>query len=242
MFKKRKLAPKKIEFYPWLPEVEGFKTPATPASTVIPEWYKNIRPFTQGNKYSAQSANQTNFTIKKCVPVLDAMSAGYTVCLQNDVVVEKNENDETVFNWKSGGSLIESHSTNQIAEEFVPSNYYPSPFKFMQMFGIKVPRGYSIWITHPVNRNDLPFLTLTGFVDADSYHEPINFPFFIQKDFVGIIKHGTPIAQIIPVKRDKWQMIEKKYTKKVVVQSYKKYWTWAYEAYKKIHWSRKSFD
>jgi hypothetical protein len=236
---KRKLTAKKIEFYPWLPETEGFKTSAIPSSAVIPNWYKNIRPFTTGKKFSLLSPN---LTIKKCVPVLDAMSAGYMVCLQNDIVVEKNENDETVFNWRSGGSLVEMHSTAQIAEDFVPSNYYPIPFKFMQMFGIKVPRGYSLWITHPVNRNDLPFLTLTGFVDADTYHEPINFPFFIQKDFVGIIKHGTPIAQIIPIKRDKWQMEEKKYTKKVVTESYRKYWTWAYESYKKLNWSKKSYN
>jgi hypothetical protein len=239
MLKKRKLTAKKIEFYPWLPEVEGFKTPAIPASTVIPDWYKNIKPFSTGKKISLLSSN---LTIKKCIPVLDAMSAGYMVCLQNDIVVEKNENEETVFNWKSGGNLIETHSTKQISEEFIPLNYYPIPFKFVQQFGIKIPRGYSLWVTHPVNRNDLPFLTLTGFVDADSYNEPINFPFFIQKDFVGIIKHGTPIAQIIPIKRNNWQMKEKKYSKKVVAQSYKKYWTWVYEAYKKIDWSRKSYN
>lgn len=239
MFKKRKLNAKKIEFYPWHPEVEGFKTPPVPSSKKVPEWYKQIRPFGHGKTYSAMNPN---LTIKKCVPVLDAMTAGYMSCLQVDIVVEKNENNETVFNWKSGGSLVESHSPMQIASEFVPEGYYPIPFKFMQVFGIKIPKGYSLWITHPVNRNDLPFLTLTGFVDADEYHEPINFPFFIRNDFVGILKSGTPIAQIIPMKRENWQAEEKKYNKEIVTNMFHKYWTAAYDAYRKVFWSRKSYD
>jgi len=31
-----------------------------------------------------------------------------------------------------------------------------------------MPAGYSLLITHPFNRHDLPFVTLTGLVDADS--------------------------------------------------------------------------
>jgi hypothetical protein len=34
----------------------------------------------------------------------------------------------------------------------------------------------------------------------------INFPFFLKKDFNGIIKAGTPIIQAIPFKRETWDM------------------------------------
>jgi hypothetical protein len=61
---------------------------------------------------------------------------------------------------------------------------------------------------HPVNRYDLPFITLTGVVDSDIAMSPGNLPFFIKKDFEGIIPKGTPIVQIFPFKRDDWKSQE----------------------------------
>jgi hypothetical protein len=29
---------------------------------------------------------------------------------------------------------------------------------------------------------------------------------FIKKDFVGVIKQGTPLVQVIPIKREDWSM------------------------------------
>jgi len=51
------------------------------------------------------------------------------------------------------------------------------------------------------------FTILEGIVDTDQYHKPVNFPFvFKNKDFNGLIPAGTPIAQVIPFKRDSWNM------------------------------------
>ena len=43
---------------------------------------------------------------------------------------------------------------------------------------------------------------IPGYTDK----EVLNFhlPMWLKKDFIGIIKKGTPIAQIIPFKRDNW--------------------------------------
>ena len=49
--------------------------------------------------------------------------------------------------------------------------------KFNNFWTIETPPGYSMLITHPFNRPDLPFTTLTGLVDCDRYSETfINFP------------------------------------------------------------------
>ncbi len=37
--------------------------------------------------------------------------------------------------------------------------------KFHNLWTIEAPEGYSLLFTHPVNRFDLPFTTLTGWVD-----------------------------------------------------------------------------
>jgi hypothetical protein len=69
-----------------------------------------------------------------------------------------------------------------------------------------MPAGYSLLITHPFNRHDLPFVTLTGLVDADSYIDNfINFPaYWRDTAFSGVLPKGTPVAQCVPVKRDSW--------------------------------------
>jgi hypothetical protein len=61
-------------------------------------------------------------------------------------------------------------------------------------------------VTHPVNRYDLPFTTLTGLVDTDLYKDDfINFPAqWRNPKFRGVLPRGTPVAQCLPVKRDLW--------------------------------------
>jgi predicted membrane-bound spermidine synthase len=52
-----------------------------------------------------------------------------------------------------------------------------------------------------------PFTILPGIVDTDTYTAPVNFPFVLNDiNFEGLIPAGTPIAQVIPIKRDEWQM------------------------------------
>jgi hypothetical protein len=67
-------------------------------------------------------------------------------------------------------------------------------------------RGAGGLFTHPVNRTDLPFTTLTGLVDCDSFHDsPLNFPArWHDADFNGVLPKGTPVAQCLPVKREAW--------------------------------------
>jgi len=48
---------------------------------------------------------------------------------------------------------------------------------------------------------------MPGIVDTDKYFAPVNFPFVINDPkFEGLIPKGTPIAQVIPFKRDGWKM------------------------------------
>jgi redox-regulated HSP33 family molecular chaperone len=45
---------------------------------------------------------------------------------------------------------------------------------------------------------------LSGIVDTDTFDLPVEFPGWIVNDH--IIKAGDPLMQVIPFKRDKWQM------------------------------------
>jgi hypothetical protein len=55
----------------------------------------------------------------------------------------------------------------------------------------------------PLNRADERFTCFSGIVECDGYFEFINFPFvWNEPNFSGIVPAGTPLVQVIPIKRD----------------------------------------
>lgn len=72
---------------------------------------------------------------------------------------------------------------------------------FVNWWMLEIPKGWGMFFTHPVNRNDLPFQTLPGLVDLHAFRDfPVNFPArWVDPDFRGTLKAGTPIAQGFPV-------------------------------------------
>jgi len=94
----------------------------------------------------------------------------------------------------------------------------------------------------PVNKFDLPFQVITGFVDADTFPMPIQLPFFIRNSWEGVIETGTPIAQYIPIKRENWVSSVANYNKDVID---KNTWTWLRKitlSYKSQFWHKKSYQ
>jgi hypothetical protein len=160
----------------------------TPAYKKIPDWYRTTKPFSDNHE-----------TLKKCVPILDSMTAGYMLTLSADIFFSRG----TVQDLSHIG-IVQSHADSQIGDLKIPSEYYNTVYKWINSFILKTPKGYSTLFVHPANRIDLPFQTFSGLVDTDRFPLEVNFPFLIKKDFVGIIPAGTPIAQAIPIKREDW--------------------------------------
>ena len=61
-----------------------------PAYTMVPEWYKKTESYIGGEKKPTESGD-TLATIKRCMPVFDAISAGYLILLPADVWVSIKE-------------------------------------------------------------------------------------------------------------------------------------------------------
>jgi hypothetical protein len=77
----------------------------------------------------------------------------------------------------------------------------------MNPWAIKTPPGYSVLFIQPMHRESV-FTILPGVVDTDQYSAAVNFPFVLNEPtkFTGLIPAGTPMAQVIPFKRDSWEM------------------------------------
>jgi hypothetical protein len=188
------------------PEMERVLPKPIPALRGLPNWFKALPQ----NNFSAVS-NKELMTVKKCPPFIDAMTFGFLMPLVADLKVENGE-----FTWVSdipvAGNLrnltrspIDYHDSAQVkGTPFFDDDRFI--IKFNNFWTIGLPPGYSLFVTHPVNRADLPFTTLTGLVDSDVYADSlVHFPArWTDPNFNGVLPKGTPVAQCIAMKRENW--------------------------------------
>ncbi len=236
---------KKVVFKPkseYVQEVQA--SPATPSSKTLPMWYRNTLQYTGGNDLlkSAKTTNPSAGTFKLCVPVTDAMSAGYMITLPATILVTQDVLKQgPTITWGVNTQITDVQIPEVLGGTYpVPKGFSPQFFRWHFNWVITTPPGYSLWVTHPSHRWDLPFMTLNGFVDTDKHPNNLLLPFFLREGFEGTIEEGTPIAQVIPVKRDSWNMEKKsfdvKYTfgddliKKSFIRGYKNYY-WSKKIY-----------
>jgi hypothetical protein len=204
---------KKIEFIAEGKQVLNYFDFPKPAKLTNPEWYKKTPRFMFNDKkpgiVNKNNSFIPNTTYKACMPFRDAMSAGYTWSLPVDIEI-RNVGGEFSIKYQTLDNLIDVHILEQAPT--LPNAFGSISsllFKFNCNFRIKTPKGYSILFTHPLNRNDLPFRTMSGIVETDKYDLPINFPFQLstsleENDFI-ILPANTPIIQFIPIKRESWK-------------------------------------
>lgn len=208
-----------------------------PASRLIPDWYKNTESYIGGSKKPSGNAG-TTATIKKCIPVFDAITAGYIIESPADVFVSI-KNGTQWFEWADLG-LIEFHPIEQASNH--PARKPFAYAKWKNPWSIKTPKGYSTLFVQPFHRESV-FTILPGIVDTDQYAVPVNFPFVINDPaFEGLIPKGTPIAQVIPFKRDSWTMsIGNSKDLRAQTAIGKKLNSVFFDKYKSMFWTRKEY-
>ena len=215
-----------------------------PTFTKIPDWYKNMDTYMSGEK-RPDGKGETTATIKKCMPVFDVMSTGYYLLTYTDLwVSQRIQGENSVktpwFEWPT----------------FEPITFHPNPQahlhpqavenqgvpKWINPWSIETPPGYSTLFLPPVHRDNI-FVALPGLVDTDNYTPPVNIVFTLKDpNFEGIVPAGTPIAQVIPIKREPWKMIlgEQPNIEKSEKLA-KRLRTVFFDAYKTLHRQKKEY-
>ena len=208
---------------------------------VMPDWYKRIERFKNGK------IDIGTLTVKNCYPFMDSFLTGYYIPTPVDFVVVQTgsgpeikcksineENNSTSFIGKRDGG-----ATNGMP---VPYGFNKQEFTWITRTIIQSPKGYSLLVTHPLNRPELPFYTLSGVVDAEYGMQGGNLPFFIKNVFEGLIPAGTPIAQVIPIKRENWKLVRDPSLLKLNELNGKYSQKYAFGWYKKFHWNKKEYN
>jgi hypothetical protein len=219
---------------------ESLYNPA-PSSKFIPDWYKNAQSYLNNEKKPHISLPFT--TIKKCIPVFDAITAGYMITLNRDIYVEQIDG-EPYLHWRVELSeqkedVLTEHQEFQVQGH--PDNNLGYQLKIENPWLIKTESGYSCMILPPLHR-DNQIVILPGVVDTDRYYEKINLPFNLKdKNFEGMIQSGTPIAQVIPFKRESFVMDITQLDSKRRISNQRTVASKIFDAYKNIYWSRKEY-
>jgi hypothetical protein len=218
-----------------------------PAKFVIPEWYRKTPPYTAPKKdiLRGEGARGTNSTIKKCMPVFDAISAGYIIPTPVDLDV-KIIDGERIYTWPSMDKFIETHHPNQYTFHPKIGGERPEPTpKWGNPWAIRTPKGYSVLFTTPFHR-DIPFHSLEGVVDTDTYNNPVLFPFKLADlNWEGIIPAGTPMVQVIPFKRENYSYTvsrEEDLKEDFIRKSREKLLPTFFSGYKDRFWTKKEYN
>lgn len=182
------------------PELLGSIPSPVPAGRAIPEWFRRLdRQLPEKDAFGLQG-----LTAKACLPFVDAMTVGYILPAAYDITVYSDSANNVVrFDWASSLPFepIGTHTSDQLGAPNDPHSK-SAPFKFINPWQLKVPEGYSVIFTQPYNHAELKHEAFSGLVDCDRFPTTVNIP-FLWKGLNGksMIKAGTPIAQIIPIKR-----------------------------------------
>jgi hypothetical protein len=195
-----------MKFTHFIPDVDADTSflPVT-AKSEIPQWYKDGEV-----EYFDEVTKSPNPGIKKCIPILDSLTTGYLLKTSVNIYIKKRNNGTTAIDYDldmNTSTPVGVRADAMGATIPRPAGHKREQLTWTSHWSWKTPRGYSLLITHPLNRWDLPFTTMAGIVDSDKYHGSGNIPFFLKEEFEGLIPKGTPYAQVIPIKRAEWTTV-----------------------------------
>lgn len=221
-----------------------------PAKQFMPQWWKDATLYWVDDQENPimipteDNEEEKSLGFKACPALLDIFSTGYVLRTPTDIMfVQHNNNPYVVID---EGFKEFCQERNEMPQFPVPHGYSKKHFHWWPNWGIELPEGYSALVVQPLNRYDLPFLTVNGIIDSDRYPSPGLTPFFLKEGFSGLVPKGTPFAQIIPIKREDWKSEMIYYSDEEIFDRHKKvaekYRVKFGGIYKRKTWIKKNYE
>lgn len=182
--------------------------PILPAKKFIPEWYKKLQPI--GEKSN---------TVKRCPGILKYLTEGYIVRTWLDVTIHTDlKHGNIKFDYtedfrnvgrKNVFSYFQTSPPVSLMNQYTfghnpPFNdgTFPQVLKWQLGWNARAPKGYDIWFA-PLQYHFDPNLTATiGMLDT-RVTEQLNIQVMWHPTAETVhIPAGTPIVQLIPIKRE----------------------------------------
>ena len=168
------------------------------------KWFKELP-----TEKFAYPLGSTLPTIKKCMPATDMLTSGYIIqnVIDVDVIKEKTQGNfvENRIKVKDTKYAPEAHRFEMCPVKNPDSGTDKQHWiKLKNPWLVRTPPGYSCLFIQPVYEFNPNLRLLSGIVDTDTFDLPVEFPGWIVNDHV--IKAGQPLMQVIPFKREDWNM------------------------------------
>ncbi|SEQ91475.1 hypothetical protein [Thalassovita taeanensis] len=174
-----------------------------PARQALPDWLRTMPSEVEAESLGGAPVR----TLKHCPPFIDALALGVMIPLATDLHIADGQ---VSWDWDPP-NIPDAPITRAPIGLHVPEQATGAPFrlsghmvlKFTNFWTLEAPEGWDLLFTHPLNRADLPFQTLSGVVSADRFALGyVHFPaLWTDPDFSGTLPAGTPVAQVIAVPR-----------------------------------------
>jgi Family of unknown function (DUF6065) len=178
-------------------EDRGVIAEPLPARNELPEWFRQL----PGTDRDHLSATNDGLTVKRCTPFRDALTTGWIIPLAATIRLEvRDEGKHVEAGWQFDRTMVSNHSAFQIAG----NPYEPRPpMKIHNYWTVRTAPGWSSLFVPALNRPNGIVELFSGVVDTDTFATPVNFPFVVTAaDGVHVLPKGTPLAQVIPFRRD----------------------------------------
>lgn len=203
---------KKIEFYSTVPGLPDL-FPIVKAKDALPKWAKSARD--SFIKQKNESNGRMNH-IYQCPGIFDLLGQGYVVPMWHDIIISTDGNPDE-FRWTvptsdladfdKERSIVESQSNG--TESIVPMKPWSmnTLVKINTPWHVVAPRGVKLLIIPIAYPDTFEFESSTGILNP-GYNNEINIQLYhnIQKGEV-FIKAGTPLAQIIPLSEQEFDLV-----------------------------------
>lgn len=191
--------------------------PVKPSKFFLPKWFKDMDEYiiqdavhekgkpNYFGKSKETAIKWSGGTVKRCPAIVDLLTEGFIIPMWSDFLVQR---DMETLEWDNKGMLqygIEFHSKQQITGWKLKKTDFPEGVKFINPWRIYTPKGYSVMFMQPTYQFENRFTVLPGIVETDSYHH-INFPTIWHTTKDAVIDRGTPFIQVIPFKRDEFDL------------------------------------
>lgn len=177
-----------------------------PVRMHMPKWYKDV-PVTMSEAESSPFLRAGDFTIKKCLPVLDYLTSGYMLRFTTEVAISPEEiKDSQAFKWEIPMplSMVDTHPHGQFP---IPIDDKKRPYiRFNSEYIVRTPPGYSCLVYQPMMHFEKRFTFISAIIDTDTYDGEMKATGWINSKEPFVIEMGTPMMVLFPFKRENWKM------------------------------------
>jgi hypothetical protein len=145
------------------------------------------------------------------MPIFDLLTAGYILTAPCDIYLDASNPERLEWSIPQGllahqADMFAVHASEQYDK--MPNNkalYHKDLLRIFPFWSVGTPKGYSSIFLQPSYLDSSPLTALQAIVDTDAFITDGHLSFWVEKNFKGIIKQGTPLVQVIPFRRDSWE-------------------------------------